>query len=82
MANVKADIIRNLRSFFACKSIKHYVFRKTIFNIKDPDIKAVRFGANVNKVSLYSLMYIKSHNKLEKCASNILEIDHTDLAMP
>ncbi len=64
MGNVEADIIRNVRSFFAYKSIKHGVFRKMIFNMKNPDIRAVRFGVHVDKVSLYSLIYIKSHNRL------------------
>ncbi len=64
MANVEADIIRNLGGFFACKSIKHGVFQKMIINMKDPDIKAVGFGVNVDKASLYSLMYIKGHNRL------------------
>ena len=61
---VEADIIRNLRGFFACKRRKHGVFRKMIFNMKNPNIRAVRFGAYVDKVSLYSLMYIKSYNRL------------------
>ncbi len=64
MANVEADIIRNLEGFFACKSMKHGVFRNMIFNKKNPDIIAVGLGAYVDKVSLYSLMYINSHNKL------------------
>ena len=33
-------------------------------NMKDPDIETVEFGTHVDKVNLYSLMYIKSHNKL------------------
>ena len=64
MANVEADIIGNLGGFFAYKSIKHSVFRKMIFSNKDPDIIAVGFGANVDKVILYLLMYIKSRNRL------------------
>ncbi len=32
--------------------------------MKDPDIRAVRFDAPDDKVNLYSLMYIKSHNQL------------------
>ena len=64
MTNVKADIIRNLGGFFAYKGIKHSVFQKMIFNMKDPEIEAIGFGVHFDKVGLYSLMCIKSHNKL------------------
>ena len=64
MANVEADIMCNLGDFFACKSIKHSVFRKMILNMKDLNIRAVGFDAHLDKVSLYSLIYIKGHNGL------------------
>lgn len=60
MVNIKVNIICNLKNFFTCKSIKYDVFQKMIFNIKNLNIRAVEFGAHVNKVSLYIIIYIKS----------------------
>ena len=35
-----------------------------IFNIKDPDIRAVEFGVHFDKFTVNSLIYLKSHNRL------------------
>lgn len=64
MANIKANIIHNLKGFFAYKSIKHNMFPKMVFNIKNLDIKAIGFVAHINKIRLYLFVYIKSHNRL------------------
>ncbi len=39
--------MQNLRNFFACRRIKHGVIQKKTFCIKDPNIKVIRFGANI-----------------------------------
>lgn len=64
MMNVEVDIVCNFRCIFTNKSIKHAVFRKMIFNMEDPENKAIQFGAHINNIRLFLFMYIESHNRL------------------
>lgn len=45
--------------------------------MEDSNKNVIGFGAYINKIRLYSFMYIKGHNKLSKGTGNVLAIDHT-----
>ena len=66
---------------FTGKSIKHVLFQKMIFNIDNPDKKAIEFDMHINKICLYLFIYIEGYNKLEKGMGNIMAIDDIYLAM-